>query len=147
MARMGGTVESWLLIGGPILATALLIGLIRVAAGRRPAPALDADRVRARLAQDWQDFVAGSVWLAADGSAGLATDAGGTPRLGLVYGFGDKLPSRLIGPGEVVEARLADGLLAFTLRDFARPRFRLPAAGDAAPWLARLAALQPAPKP
>ncbi len=124
----------------------MLIGLIRLAAGRRRPALLDEALVRLRLAQDWQDFEAARVWLAADAQAALATDAGGTPRLGLIYGFGDKLPSRLIGPGEVAGATLAGGVLAFTLHDFARAHFRLPAGDDAAPWLARLRALERPPK-
>lgn len=108
------------------------------------APALDESLARRRLAEDWQDFEPGEIWVSADRCAALATDRG-SARLGLVFAFGDKLPSRLLGPGDLRACRLEGGRLIIETRDFGRHHFELASTGDAdtRPWAERLRGLAP----
>ncbi|RJF94863.1 hypothetical protein D3874_03350 [Oleomonas cavernae] len=128
--------------GLPIVATAILIGAIYLVAGKRGAPALDEALARRRLLEDWQDFEPDEVWIAADRRAALATDKG-SARLGLIFAFGDKLPSRILGPGDVVRAGLEGGRLMVETRDFTRPRFAMTSTGEVTvrPWAERLTKL------
>ncbi|PWR20577.1 hypothetical protein [Zavarzinia compransoris] len=129
-----------LIIAG-FAAVGLMAAIFLAARGAR-APALDEALARRRLAEDWQDFEAAEVWIAADRRAALATDRRG-PRLGLVFAFGDKLPSRLLGPGDIRACRLENGRLVIETRDFGRHRFTLVSTGEVAtrPWADRLAGL------
>jgi len=124
------------------LAAAGLMATIFFAARGADAPALDEALARRRLGEDWQDFEAGDVWIAADRRAALATDRR-SGRLGLVFAFGDKLPSRLLGPGDLRAVRLDQGRLVIETRDFGRHRFTLVSTGEAAtrPWAERLGRL------
>ncbi|MFA5122370.1 hypothetical protein [Zavarzinia sp.] len=124
-----------------VAAVALMATIYFVSRGAR-APALDEILARRRLYEDWQDFEAGEVWISADRRAALATDRGSN-RLGLVYAFGDKLPSRLLGPGDILSARLDGGRLVIETKDFGRHHFALVSTGEAAtrPWAERLSRL------
>ena len=134
--------EMALQFGLPIVATVILIGAIYLVAGKRGAPALDEALARKRLLEDWQDFEPDEVWIAADRQAALATDKD-SARLGLVFAFGDKLPSRILGAGDVVRAGLESGHLVIETRDFTRPRFTMTSTGEATvrPWADRLGKL------
>lgn len=129
------------LIFAALAAAGLMAAIWIVSRGARP-PALDEALARRRLNEDWQDFEPAEVWIAADRGAALATDRGSS-RLGLVFAFGDKLPSRLLGPGDVVSCRLEGGRLLLETRDFGRHHFELASTGDAAtrPWVDRLRGL------
>lgn len=128
--------------GLPLVATAILIGAIYLVAGRRNAPALDESLARRRLTEDWQDFEPDEIWISADRRAALATDRG-SARLGVIFAFGDKLPSRVLGPGDVIRAALEGGRLTIETRDFSRPRFAMTSTGEITvrPWAERLARL------
>ncbi|MDD3445114.1 MAG: hypothetical protein PHS60_06865 [Zavarzinia sp.] len=126
------------LILAALAATGLMAAIWFASRGAR-APALDEVLARRRLIEDWQDFEPGDIWISADRRAALATDRN-SGRLGLVFAFGDKLPSRLLGPGDVAACRLDGGLLLIETHDFGRHRFEIAATGDAAtrPWVDRL---------
>lgn len=128
--------------GLPVVATVILVAAIYLVAGKRNAPALDEILARRRLGEDWQDFDADEIWISADRRAALATDRGSS-RLGLVFAFGDKLPSRILGHGDVVRAALEGGRLVVETRDFSRPRFTMTSTGEATarPWAERLGRL------
>lgn len=124
------------------VAAAGLMGAIYLASRGATAPALDESLARRRLGEDWQDFEAEDVWVAADRRAALATDRR-SARLGLVFAFGDKLPSRLLGPGDVTACSLQGGRLVIETKDFGRHHFVLASTGDAdtRPWAERLSRL------
>ena len=126
----------------PLVGIALILVAVWLTGGAQRAR-LDGGLMVRRLAEDMPHFKPDETALAADGAAGLATDAQGAALM-LVFVAGDKVVTRRLQRGDVPQVEAAQGILTIDTGDFTHRRFTLNLGGAVAErWAERLARLMP----
>ncbi|MCB9706373.1 MAG: hypothetical protein H6711_31295 [Myxococcales bacterium] len=117
-----------------------VIGLTWLFGGLRDASLASPEIARQRLAELDPGFVAAGVTLARSGAGAIFSGAGDhKPRIAVLVPLGDRFVSRVLGPGDVVDAAVVGERLVIRTRDFTGPRLALAlGAGEAERWRERL---------